>query len=42
MNNVSKRLVSHEEGFVHIILIVLVAAFLIAVGVLIGYAIWGK
>ena len=36
MKNVSNRLVSHEEGFVHIILILLVAVFLIAVGVLIG------
>ena len=42
VKNVSNRLVSHEEGFVHIVLIFLVAAFLIAVGVLIGYAVWGK
>ena len=34
-----KRLVSHEEGFIHFVLL---GALLIALGVLIGYAIWAK
>ena len=38
-----KRPVSREKGFAHVILLaVLVVAFLIGFGVLVGYAIWGK
>ena len=38
-----KGLLGREEGIAHIVLLViLLAAFLIAFGMLIGYAIWGK